>query len=132
MINFQYLEFMLRGAIEKFEQLIWDQVKDYFEYPYNQNAIDKMTLGKLAERYSQYTSDKNFKSQVDLVIQARNKLAHAMFFKAEYLSGELDVGLGVEIDGIHLASEAASTLGDQVFEYMQHVYFDPYLQKWTI
>lgn len=131
MVNFQYLEFMLRGAIEKFEQLIRDQVKDYFEYPYNQNAIDKMALWKLAEKYSQYTNDKNFKSKVDSVIQARNKLAHAMFVKAEHLSGELGVELEVEIDEIHQASEVASALGDQVVEYMQHVYFDPYNQKWT-
>ena len=130
MVNFQYLEFMLRGAIEKYEQLIRDQVKEYCEYPYDQNAIDKMALGKLAERYAQYASDKKFKSKVDSVIKARNKLAHAMFVKAEHLSDELGVELEVEINEIYQASEVASALGDQVVEYMQHIYFDQNKQIW--
>ena len=126
MVNFQYLEFMLRGAIEKFEQLIRYKVKDCFEYPYNEKAINKMTLGKLAEKYSQYTEDKKFKREVDSVIQTRNKLAHAMFIKAEHLSEELGVELEEELDEIQQASEVAATLGDQVVEFMQHIYFDPF------
>jgi len=131
MVNFQYLEFMLRGAIEKFEQLIRDKVKNYFEYPYSDNAINKMALGKLAEKYSQYTKDKKFKLKVDSIIKARNKLAHAMFIKAEHLSEELGIELEEELNEIQQASEVAATLGDQVVEFMQHIYFDPFEQKWT-
>jgi hypothetical protein len=130
MVNFQYLEFMLRGAIEKFEQIIRDEVKEYFEYPYDQNAIDRMALGALAEQYSKYASDKKFKTQVGLVIQARNKLAHAMFVKAEHLSEKLGVELEIEINEIHKTSEVAAALGDIVVEHMQHIYFDPHEQKW--
>ena len=130
MVNFQYLEFMLRGAIEKYEQLIRDQVKDYFEYPYDQKAIDNMALGKLAERYSKYTSNKKFKAQVESVIVARNKLAHAMFVKAEFLGDESGNKLSSQIEDIYKASELASTLGDMVIEQTQYIYFDPYEEKW--
>jgi len=130
MVNFQYLEFMLRGAIEKYEQLIRDQVQDYFEYPYDQNSIDTMALGKLAEMYSKYTGNKPFKSEVNAVIKARNKLAHAMFVKADHLSEMLGEQLVNEIDEIHKASEVASNLGDYVVEQTQHIYFDPHENKW--
>jgi hypothetical protein len=130
MVNFQYLEFMLRGAIEKYEQLIRDRVKDYFEYPYDQKKIDNMTLGKLAEQYSKYTKNGAFKARVDTVIAARNKLAHAMFVKAEYLCDELGDELSSQIEDIYKASRVASDLGDMVVEQTQHINFDLYEEKW--
>ncbi len=131
MVNFQLLEFMLRGALEKYEQLIRDQVKEYFEYPYDQKAIDKMALGKLADLYSKYTDNKAFKAQVDLIITARNKLAHAMFVKVEHFDDELGIDLDNEIDEIYKASEMADGLASDVFEQTQHLYFDPFENKWV-
>ena len=131
MVNFQYLEYMLRGAIEKYEEIIRDQVKKYFDYPNNQRTIDRMTLGKLGERYSKYTNNPDFKKNVDVITESRNKLAHAMFVKAEHLAEELGEELVGEINKIYEASELAADLADLVVEQTQHIYFDSDEEKWV-
>ena len=131
MVNFQYLEFMLRGAIKKFESLIRDQVSEALSYPYSQKKIDKMALGSLADQYSIYTSDKDFKTEVDVVISARNKLAHAMFMKVDFRLDNSEETLIKEVDEIFAASEKAADLAEDVIMKMQHIYYDHFSNEWV-
>jgi hypothetical protein len=132
MVNFQYLEFMLRGALKKYEQLIRDLVNDYFEYPYDEeeSAISNMSLVPLAKKFSKYINDKTFISKVEKINRARNRLAHAMFIKAEYLKDNAHKEIASEIDEIFEDSNLAVSLGDFVMQQSDHINFDIFAKKW--
>jgi hypothetical protein len=54
-----------------------------------------------------------------------------MFVKVEHFDDELGIDLDNEIDEIYKASEMADGLASDVFEQTQHLYFDPFENKWV-
>lgn len=131
MVNFQYLEFMLQGAIMKFESILRDKVSYFFIYQVDEKEINKMGLSKLAEKYSIYTGDKSFKQRVDSVVNSRNRLAHALFIKAEHMKDDLGEGLQQTLEETLKHSEEAESLANEVIMRMQHIYFDPHENIWV-
>jgi len=122
MVNFQYLEFMLKGAIIQFESIIARKVSDVMQYQVNDSKINKLGLSKLAELYSQYTGDNNFNKRINDIISSRNRLAHVLFIKAEYLGDQKDIKLDDDIDEVLKHSMMADNMADEVIMYMQNQY----------
>jgi hypothetical protein len=130
MYNFQYLELMLREAVRTFETLIEFKMKGILHYPVDESAIDKLALGRLAERYAKYTKNNKFRADVEKVITARNRLAHRLFLSVEAYSDSLSDGIGEEVEAALADSNKAASLADDVIELMQHYYFDHQTQDW--
>jgi len=132
MYNFQYLELMLREAIRTFETLIEFKMKGILHYPVDESAIDNLALGQLADRYAKYTGNSKFRTDVKKVITARNRLAHRLFLSVETYNDPLSEGIGKKVEEALADSNKAASLADDVFELMQHYYFDPITHDWHL
>jgi hypothetical protein len=132
MFNVQYLELILREALRTFESLIEFKMKGILNYQVDDLAIDKLALGRLADQYAKYTANTLFKSEVEKVIKARNRLAHRLFISVEVHKDSLPEEIDKDVEEAVLHGETAARLGDEVFALMQHYYFDPVLQDWHI
>ena len=129
MVNFQYLEFILRHAVVTFEQMIRDHVTEFMAYPVDEKRIDKMGLGELAKIYAKYAENEEIGDRIKAILESRNKLAHALFRKTEY-EGDQNETAGI-IEKALEDSNHANSLADAVFEHIQYFFFDPFENKWV-
>lgn len=123
MVNFQYLEMMLKNAIIRIEQVIQTKVEPEIFFSADEDRINKMTLVSAAEKFGAYMKDADFKKKVGAIAHSRNKLAHRMFLSVEFkMDGDEEILK--EVDAIHKASETASNLADYVMDKSQHIAVD--------
>ncbi len=130
MVNYQYLEFMLQGAISHFESIIEHKVSGIMQYPVNVNNINNLGLCKLAELYGKYTGDSNFKERVKRIARSRNKLAHALFLNAENFDDPdlREVNIESEVNEVLKQSLLADCMASEIIMYMQNI-FDPSVEE---
>jgi len=76
LMNFQYIEEMLKFYIQDCDKIIQKSVKNSFHYSLQAKKIDKMPLGRLIDEFSRRTNRKDFVKALKKFNEIRNEVAH--------------------------------------------------------
>ena len=79
LLEFQYLETMLKFYIRDCDKIIQKSVKNSFHYSVREKEIEKMSLRRLIEEFSRRSNRKDIISALRILNKHRNMIAHTAY-----------------------------------------------------